>query len=290
MAEKKKDRVDVLRQQIMLVSLLAAIVVGICMVLVIFFIKYIAFNTKVITEKDKSIENYSLSIRNVGLCKDENGNGKIDEGELDRCNPEELDVAELEGTLRHNILMNMAKNKNLESVGRESLAQCLDKDGKKINFEKRYANAKSGAKSYNLSMLRMCSALRAIPDALPASKNNEALMASLNQIFIQSNWEPQSLSPGDEETGVSEGIGAMPLSLSVEADSQTTNAVLTNLERSIRDFNIKTATIGWNGGKLDLKANAESYYAQSKVLEEQTQTVYASEKAQNKANKVGGNK
>lgn len=289
----KRLKISNLRKQMMVAVLLASLVLGVCGVLAIFLIKYINFNARVIGEKDLSISNYDSSIKNAGLCEDGNRNGKIDDNELKQCNPEATNITMLEGTLRYNVLSKMAKNKNLESVGRDSLKECVDESGKRINFERRYREAQDNdMKAYNLSMLKMCSALRAIPDALPAQRNDEALMSSLNQIFIQSNWEPESLSPGASDGGEDEtsDLSTIPVSLTVEADSATTRRVLSNLERSIRAFNVSTATISWSGGNLELKAEANSYYTKAKSLAENKKTVYASKAAEKKATNSGGSR
>ena len=268
MVTGKRLKISNLRKQMMVAVLVASLVLGICGVLAIFLVKYINFNAKVIGEKDVSISNYDSSIKNAGLCEDGNRNGKIDDNELKQCNPETTDITNLEGTLRYNVLSKMAKNKNLESVGRDSLKECVDESGKRINFERRYREAQDN------------------------DMNDEALMSSLNQIFIQSNWEPESLSPGATDSGEADlgELSTIPVSLTVEADSATTRRVLNNLERSIRAFNISTATISWSGGNLELKAEANSYYTKAKSLTENKKTVYASKTAEKKNTNSGGSK
>ena len=140
------------------------------------------------------------------------------------------------------------------------------------------------------NLFKACSALRIIPDALPAQANTEALMASLNEIFNVSNWTPESLAPSDDavdsedgdSTYVDAGIGIIPVSFSVETDNKTTMDVLYNLERSIRIFDIKTATVEWAGtNHLELNATAWAYYTNTSSLKEATVTV-AADKSQTK--------
>ncbi|MBQ3429845.1 hypothetical protein IJG21_00235 [Candidatus Saccharibacteria bacterium] len=265
-------------QQNMLGAVLAAsMILGICMVLAIYFIKYIKFNATIIGEKDKAIEGYSNMIRDVGVC--ERPTGKIySERDLKTCHPNETDVNKVSGSLRSQILIDMAKNEDLESVGRDTAGVCYNKTtGEKYTYEfwnDKLANAPDeDLREYYTKLFGMCSALRAVPDALPANKNELALMASLDKIFEISSWTPTSLSPGGEvETNIP-GLGAIEVNLTVEADGNTTQNVLSNIEKSIRDFEINTATIEWTGGQLNLSAKATAFYTQEVGLEEYTETV-----------------
>ena len=129
------------------------------------------------------------------------------------------------------------------------------------------------------ALIRRCSALRVIPDALPTNKNEEALLASLNKIFVLSNLEPDSLSPtGNSEVSTfSETVNTLSVQLSVEANSAYTIKFLDNVERSIRDFRIERATISWGGDKLVLQAQAQAYYMVPSSLKETTKTVKGDE-------------
>ena len=114
--------------------------------------------------------------------------------------------------------------------------------------------------------MKSCSALRVIPDALPASKNEEALLASLNKLFLESGWQPESISPGgtsnsDEEVALLPGLNVLGVNLSIKADAGITKATLDNIERSIREFDIRSATIEWEDGNvLSFEAQATAYY------------------------------
>lgn len=292
MAEKEKGpafskrlKISKTQQQTLLIALVAAAILGVCGVLMVFFGKYIEFNRKVIKAKDDAITAYEATIKNVGLCTDRNRDGKFTDDELDKCNPEAIDSAGIPNTLRYNVMVNMANNKDLESVARESLSDCYDKDGKKIDWQQKYDDTENDEEQARyLSMLKMCSALRVIPDALPAQANEEALMSSLNQIFNISNWEPESLSPSGNTTAGSEGISNIPVSLSVEANSDTTMRVLNNIERSIRTFDLQTATISWSSNNfLTLRSQGTAYYTENSDIVESNTTVYATDGARKKA-------
>ena len=299
MAEKKevavgkRIKISKTQRQMMLAVLGASLTLGVCLVLSLYFIRYMDFNGKVMAAQDKSIGNYEETILNVGLCIDSNGDKMLNDKELEECEPTELDVAsntKLMNTLRYNVLIKMAQNQDLESVAREALNICyVDNDpesGKKIDYYDLYEKAENDTdrRSY-ISLMRMCSALRAIPDALPAQKNEEALMASLNQIFLLSGFQPESLSPGGNYVASTiPGLGTIPVSFVVEQDAKTTLAVLANMEKSIRSFDISAATIGWSdGGQLELRVTAVAYYEGELELSEREDTVYASRDAKRKA-------
>lgn len=284
-AIEKRLKISKTQQQTLLIALITAVVVGVCIVLAIYFGKYINFNKRVIAAKDDSIESYEQTIKNVGLCTDKDRDGKFSDAELKDCNPDALDSSRLPGTLRYNVMVNMAANTDLESVARDSQKDCYDSDGKKIDWQKKFDSTENDEEqSKYLSMLKMCSALRVVPDALPAQMNEEALMSSLNQIFILSNWEPESISPSGNAVSGTSGISTIPISLVVETNSKTTMTVLNNIEKSIRTFDMQTANIAWSGQEtLTVKAQGVAYYTENADLIETTQTVYASDAARKKA-------
>ena len=162
------------------------------------------------------------------------------------------------------------------------MSECYTTAGNKRTYSElktKYDEAENDDdKAYYLAVIKMCSALRVIPDALPAQKNEEALMSSLNQIFLLSGWEPESLSPsGSISSAAVAGLGTIPVSLSIKAGVEKTMKVLTNVESSIREFAISTARIEWSGGAgIELRAQATAYYTQESEIKEQTKTISAS--------------
>jgi len=187
----------------------------------------------------------------------------------------------------------MANNTNLESIARDGQKSCFDEHKNRIDYSKLYLNSKNdNEKAYNLNMIKMCSALRVIPDALPAQKNDEALLASINQIFLWSGFEPEQLSPGNsyKSSGIP-GVSTIPVSISVKKDEKDTMKVLSNLEKSIRSFNIESAQIKWSSNlstkssKLELTAQGAAYYTKGAAVREKDTTVYASTKARTQESK-----
>lgn len=284
-AVEKRVKISKTQQQTLLIALIAAVVVGVCIVLAVYFGKYIGFNKRVIAAKDSAIADYEATISNVGLCTDKNRDGKFSEDELKKCNPDDLDSTSLTGTLRYNVMVDMANNTDLESVARDSQRDCYDASGKRIDWQAKFDETEDDEEQAKyLSMLKMCSALRVIPDALPAQMNEEALMSSLNQVFILSNWEPESISPSGDARSEDTGISTIPISLVVETSTEKAMTVLSNIERSIRTFDIKTAKISWSKNQfLTIKGEGVAYYTENADVIEETETIYASNAAKKKA-------
>lgn len=284
-AVSKRIKISKTQQETLLIVLITAVVLGVCGVLIVYFAKYINFNSKVIEAKDDAIADYEKTISNVGLCKDTDHDGKFSDEEIRKCNPDSLDSISLPGSLRYNVMVNMANNSDLESVARDSQKDCYDASGSKIDWQEKFDEADSEEdRSKYLSMLKMCSALRVIPDALPAQANEEALMSSLNQIFNISQWEPEALSPSGNVVSGAEGLSTIPVSLSVETNSASTMTVLGNIEKSIRTFDLQTATVSWSGNDtLSLQSQGVAYYTENADVVETNKTVYGSADARKKA-------
>lgn len=287
-AVEKRIRITKIQQHMLLAALGTSLIFGVSLVFSIFFIKYITFNTKVIDEKDKSIANYYKAITNAGVCK-KTANGKYSDKDLRECVPTDLDAVDMPGTLRYNILVSATDDNNLESVARDSQAICYDGNDKKIDFVKSYREATTDEeRAAELYKIRLCSSLRVIPDSLPSSKNDAALLSSINKIFLMTNIEPEALSPNQSaEMSPVTGLEVIPVSIAIREDAGTTTKLLQNLEKSIRSFSFKNATISWSGyeqgePKLELTAQALAFYTNRITASENTKTIYASKEAKKK--------
>lgn len=255
----------------------ASVALGASLVLGVYFLKMIRFNAKVISEKDDAIEGYSDAIETIGVCKKPRF-GTYSNNELNSCAPNEIAVSDVPNSLRSKVMVDMAQNENLESVGRTGIAVCTDTDtGEKLSYEtllRRFENATTEEdKEKNFKIFAMCSALRTVPDALPAAKNELALMASLDKIFKLSNWEPEVLSPGDPEESTLTGLNAIGVNITAETDVPTVIRILQNMEKSIREINVDNASIEWSGGQLQFNAKATAYYTKVAGLHEGIETV-----------------
>lgn len=272
-------------QQNMLLSVFgAALFLGAGLSLTIRFIKQISFNSKVIAAEEQSQVAYSKVIKEMGICKAPAGDVYSDE-ELNQCDPNNIEISEIPGTLRYNILEELAANEALNSVPKEGDSVCYNSTTNKNYTFKELNEAYKKATSAEtrqaaIQSIKTCSALRIIPDALPSFKNEEALLASLNRIFNLSGWSPESLSPSgdasseDEESAIAAGLNPIELNLSIEADTGTTMNVLGNIERSIREFDINQATIEWSGdNSLTLKGRGTAYYVDESTVNESSTTI-----------------
>ncbi len=268
-------------QKFMLMSVLgASIVLGIAIALVSYFIRQISFNTRIIMAQEDSIAKYSEVIKNTGACKAPNGS--IYSGqELKECNPDSIEAKEVKDSLRYSILNTLASNESLNSVPKEDNSSCRNPNtGKNYTYSEliKIYGAANGSEELNdaSQLIKSCSALRVIPDALPVFKNEEALLASLNKLFNISNWEPETISPSSNATTLEtpDGLNSISVNVSVEANSGTTMDVLHNIEKSIREFDIATAKIEWSGdNNLLLQAQAQAYYANRTELSESEKTI-----------------
>lgn len=267
-------------QRVTLAEVLAAsLVLGACVVTANFLIKYIKFNTIVITAKNDAISEYDQTLRNVGVCVDTDKNGRLSDAELNACMPNEIALSQVQGSLRYNVYEEMAQNEALESVARQHEADgvCYDDEGELRNFTEEYNNATNDTeREQALLGTKSCSALRVLADALPAHKNTEALMASLNDLFIISDLEPENIAPRDDVvTSDIAGIGVIPVLFRMEADGPKIINVLDNIEKSIRDFDVTTANFEWTNVGISARVEANAYYLQDLTSPEVTITVRA---------------
>ena len=275
----KKIKISEAQQYMLLSVFVASIFLGAAIALILHFVKLISFNTEVIMAQEQSISTYSNIIKETGICKSPSGAIYSDE-ELQRCNPESIEISEIPGTLRANILEKLAANDALNSVPNVSNSGCINPStGEASTYKemnKIYQNAKGAAELQSASQLiKSCSALRVIPDALPAFKNEEALLASVNKIFNISNWSPQSISPSNDASIQDEsGLNQISVNINIEANPAVTTRVLDNLERSIREFNFDKAHIEWSEkGGLSIQAEATSYYINKSAIVEDAKII-----------------
>lgn len=278
----KRAKISKAQQYMLLAVLGASLTLGMAVSLIINFVNQISFNAGVIAAEDQSIVAYSDTIRDIGVCRRPAGQVYTDD-ELNKCNPDSIDTSQVPGTLRYNILNNLAASEALSAVPKESTSSCINPATSKNytyeEIEDFYEAAETTDELMAASaLIQKCSALRVIPDTLPAYKNEEALLASLNKIFLISGWEPNSISPTGNSSiaNFGTGLNAISVRLAVEAGVGTTKTVLDNIERSIREFNIERATIEWGSNNtLILQAQATAYYMTPSVISEINKTIKA---------------
>ena len=279
----KRAKISQAQQYMMLAVLGAGLVLGVAVSLIMNFTSQIAFNANAMAEEDKSIVAYSNAIKNIGICKKPAGE-VYSEKELKDCNPDSVTTSQVSGSLRSEILNNLAANEALNSVPKEDTTACLNaktqKDYTYQELQDNYNDAVESGKAEDLKkaseLIQNCSALRVVPDALPAFKNEEALLASLNKIFLVAGMEPESLSPTGESGTAENGTNLRTISVrfSVEAGVADAKEFLDNMEKSIREFNVERASFEWaSGDTVTLQAQATAYYMTPTTLSESTKTL-----------------
>ncbi len=281
-AISKRVKISQAQQNMLLAVLGASVVLGVAISLILHFIQQISFNTKVIMAEEESIATYSKVIKNAGICEAPKGDTYSKE-ELAKCDPDSIATSQVPNTLRYNILNNIAANQGLNSVPRGTGSDCINPDTDK-NYT--YKDLESMRKNANNSselakanqLMELCSALRVIPDALPAFENPEALLASLNKLSIDSGLgEPESLSSaGSGGPTTIPGLYYMSFNLSMEGNTGAVVNALNYMERSIREINMSRASIEWKSdGTISLSTQAEAYYTEASTVSESTKTITA---------------
>ena len=283
----KRATISKAQQNMILAVAATGLIVGISLAVVLHFIQRISFNATVIMGEDKAIVAYSNTIKNVGICKKPKGEVYSLE-ELKKCSPDLVKADDVPGTLRANIINVLAYDDALAAVSDNNKSRCIDETGKPYTLKflsDNYDSVKDSEDEEKISaavgLIKQCSALRLIPDALPSRGNDEALLSSLNKIFQLSGWPPESLSPtGTSSENEMDGLNSIMVNLSMQTDAEIVYRVLDNVEHSIREFNIERATIesGYDSeGKptLDLRAQAAAYWIDPVELKETTKTITA---------------
>lgn len=269
----KRAKISKAQQYMIMAVLGTSLFLGLAIAVVMNSITRISFSAKIISNQDQAITNLSDTIKNIGICRKPSGKVYTDE-ELKRCNPDSVTTADVSGSLRSSILVDLASNSALESVPNTSNSTCINsKTGKHYTYselEENYNAATSDeARVLASNLIKSCSALRVIPDALPAFKNEEALLASIDKIFRDSNTEPEGLTPSGESAIAAFGTNLYTLGirLSIESDAGTLNRLLDNVERSIRTLNIEAANVSWSTrNTIEFQARGNAYYMTPSTL------------------------
>ena len=133
-AISKRLKITQAQQYMLLSVLVASLFLGTAIALVSNFIRQISFNTKVIMAEEQTIATYSDTIKNIGICKAPLGSIYSDE-ELKACIPDSVQIKDVSGSLRANILEKLAASETLNSVPKESDDNCKNpKSGKNYTY------------------------------------------------------------------------------------------------------------------------------------------------------------
>lgn len=269
------------QQTTILEVLIASLLVGAAFMFSIWLIRYISFNTKVITAKGESVDNYEASVINTGACDDSNGDGKLSDSELDSCTPDSTPLATVPSSLRSNVMVTTANSPALESVQRSLASSCYDAYGEEVNYLALYERATNDSeREYYLSLYQTCSALRVIPDALPSTYNVEAAMASLNYLFNVAGVTPEAMNPEGSTQVADLGNGQLMstgINFTMQASERDILNMLETIERSIRNYTFNTASIDVSNNQLSFSGLVDVYYVEDSTLEEDNRTVRAND-------------
>ena len=258
-AFSKWAKIDKAQRNMLVAVCVTSIVFGITVVGVIYAIRVLSFNATLIGEKESVISTY-----------------KTIQSNLDQM---AADVDELK------------TNENLEVLARTRSADCASITAMDLE--------KAGISDLELS--RTCSALRIIPDALPAGNNIEATLASMNKLLLEasntihieslsadevdmseSEYSSDDDSDSDEEGAMS--IVPVGVSFMVSDSTETVHAALDAIERSVRNYDIASATISFKdasenadgesvGPQIELTATYRAYYSNALTFEMKTKKV-----------------
>ena len=249
----KWAKIDSAQRNMFLAVCGASIVLGATVVGVVYFSKTIAFNSKLIAEKEQVIKDY------VSIQKSlESISSQIND---------------------------LRNSESLEVVSRTRSADCM-----------KFKDALSEEEGIEMELIRICTALRMIPDAIPSKANVEATLASLNQLLLWSdgaikiegitNTDAESAPLYNENGGVVETT-LHPIGAGVAIDDTTerVHRALDTIENSIRNYDIASATISFSGDSttsesIELNASFRAYYANPVSIEKQTKKVCASEESE----------
>jgi len=246
----KWAKIDKAQRNMLVAVCIVSVFLGITLVGGIYFAKVIAFNAKVISEKDKIIANY-----------------KTIQSSLNSISAQ---VSE------------MSQSERLEAVARTRSTDCTEEIMEGLASE-------NGIEDVELA--RTCTALRVIPDALPSKLNQEATLASLNQLLNWSNGGAGIESISGADVGVAEMDGDLTVSpigasFSLSDDASNVRKSLDIVERSIRNFDIVSANISWvdtydekgnSTGKqrIELVGLYRAYYANGVKIEKKSKKICA---------------
>lgn len=263
----KRAKISQAQQYMILAVFGAAVFLGAAIAVVGSSINKISFSANVIVAQDQAIVGFSDTIKNIGICQKPAGKVYTDD-ELKKCSPNNISANSVPGTLRSDIIEKIASNEALLSVPNENNDSCINPKTKKnytyAELEENYDSAEGEEALAKASdLIKACSALRIIPDAIPAYKNEEALLASVDKIFRDSGTEPESLSPTDDATWAPFGTNlyAITVRLTIQHGIEQINSLLSSAERSIRNLDIKQATIEWRShSTINFQAGASAYY------------------------------
>jgi len=255
----KWARIDKAQRNMLLAVCGTSVILGVTVVSIIYFAKVIAFNGKLIGEKDTIIKDYKSIQTSLNTIKDKVESLKSDE--------------------------------KLEVVSRTRAADCMKLTSKLNVDEEGESSDEETSVVSDIELARICTSLRVIPDAIPSKENVEATLASLNQLLLWSDGAIQieGISGADVEnatlydengTPVQTTLKPIGASLSIDDTTYRVHKALDTIENSIRNYDIASASITFSGDSRDsesieLHTTFRAYYSSTAGIEKQSKKVCA---------------
>ena len=258
-------KIDKAQRNMFIAVCVASVVLGVTAVFVVYFIKVMTFNGTLIGEKDKVIASLKTNQSNLDSLSE-----KVNE---------------------------LQSNEYLESVARtRSTTDCSN-----------WSNQSSDADFVdNSSLAKTCSSLRVIPDALPSLLNTDANLASLNQLLLWSSpsiglvglsssdieydfdfseddvdeseeSEDSEEENAEDDEGSESSIAVIGSSVTVEDNSENVLNMLATIEKSIRNYDLISASLEYDDDSYNLNGTFVSYYLPTTKLTKLTKKVCADE-------------
>ena len=241
----KRAKIDSAQRNMFIAVALASVVLGVTAVGAIYLVRTIIFNINVSAAKDEVIEEYKKAQKSL--------------------------------TELTNKVSELAKNERLEVVARARSQAC---ENSTLELD---AETSTSYAVEDIELARTCSALRVIPDALPALYNEDSSRASMVELLKRSNGgegvTAEAVTGEKAKIKIKDlpNVGGVTTSIRLNDEASKVSGALTTIENSIRNYDIKTATISWSGDRIELRAVFTGYYSNSASVETETKLICADE-------------
>ena len=251
----KWAKIDKAQRNMFLAVCATSVVLGITIVSIVYFAKVIAFNGKLIGEKDQVIKDYKSiqdSLNNISKEVDD-----------------------------------LRNNENLEVVGRTRAADCM-KLTSKLDAEKETINDIELARvCTSLRVIPDAIPSKSNLEATLASLN-QLLLWSDGAIKIEgiSSSDVEGATLYDENGNqVQTTLNPIGASLSIDDTTARVHHALDTIENSIRNYDIASASITFSGDSTDsdsieLHSTFRAYYSSTVNIEKQSKKICADEKSE----------
>ncbi len=250
----KWAKIDKAQRNMFLAVCATSVALGITVVSIIYFAKVIAFNGKLIGEKDKIIKDYKSiqsSLSNIS-----------------------------------NQVNDLRNNENLEVVSRTRAADCMTLTSKLDEEADKISDIELARVCTSLRVIPDAIPSKSNIEATLASLN-QLLLWSDGSIKIEglSGADVEGASLLDENgSPVNTTLSAIGASLSIDDTTARVHHALDTIENSIRNYDIASASITFSGDStnsdsIELHSTFRAYYSSTVNIEKQSKKVCADDKS-----------